>query len=216
MCSPFPRYLRLSATSLRAERISPDASTISRPTAARAATATIRSRAADTVTVTATASVTATVTVMDTEAILDRMTKTVEANKQNISAFGSFVNRRLISYLFGTPCGNISFSKSPALFWYCASDIAPCWSRVSSIFIWRSYRSSLSPPFLCGSTLMPEHLLSSAHRSQTARARLRACPLPRAARACRSRATCSRIFQRSCRTKFRRNPRGRYSGALWS
>ena len=116
MCSPFPRYLRLSATSLRAERISPDASTISRPTAARAATATIRSHAADTVTVTATASVTATVTVMDTKAIPDRMTKTVEANKQNISAFGSFVNRRLISYLFGTPCGNISFSKSPALF----------------------------------------------------------------------------------------------------
>lgn len=75
MCSPFPRYSRLSATSLRAERISPDASTISRPTAARAATATIRSRAADTVTVTATASVTATVTVMDTEAIPDRMTK---------------------------------------------------------------------------------------------------------------------------------------------
>ena len=72
------------------------------------------------------AMVMATVTVMDTEAIPDRMTKTVEANKQNISAFGSFVNRRLISYLFGTPCGNISFSKSPALFWYCASDIAPC------------------------------------------------------------------------------------------
>ena len=94
--------------------------------AARADMAIIRSHAADTVTVTATASVTATVTVMDTEAIPDRMTKTVEANKQNISAFGSFVNRRLISYLFGTPCGNISFSKSPALFWYCASDIAPC------------------------------------------------------------------------------------------
>lgn len=126
MFSPFPRYLRLSVTSLRAAATLRDASTISRPTAARADMAIIRSHAADTVTVTATASVTATVTVMDTEAIPDRMTKTVEANKQNISAFGSFVNRRLISYLFGTPCGNISFSKSPALFWYCASDIAPC------------------------------------------------------------------------------------------
>lgn len=209
---PVPAILEVSATSLRAERISPDASTISRLTAARAATATIQSRAADTATDMATASITGMATV--TAVIPVRTAKT--ANKQNISAFGSFANRRLIFYLFGTPCGNISFSKSPALFWYCASDIAPCWSRVSSIFIWRSYRSSLSPPFLCGSTLMPEHLLSSAHRSQTARARLRACPPPRAARACRSRAICSRIFQRSCRTKFRRSPRARYSGALWS
>ena len=78
MFSPFPRYSRLSATSLRAERISPDASTISRPTAARAATATIRSRAADTATDMATASITGMATV--TAVIPARTAKT--ANKQ--------------------------------------------------------------------------------------------------------------------------------------
>lgn len=78
MFSPFPRYSRRSATSLRAERISPDASTIYRQTAPRAATATIRFRAADTATVTATASITA--TVMVTEVTPNRTAKA--ANKQ--------------------------------------------------------------------------------------------------------------------------------------